>query len=86
MIVRYNTSVYTPAGWRGVTMTAEVEPTGKMATVLKVLTIDGEEVKPTMSRTGAKRQQYHGTGIAHREEGKRKRLSACEILKQSAAA
>lgn len=86
MIVRYNTSVFTPAGWRSVTMTAEVEPTGKMATVLKVLTIDGEEVKPTMSRTGAKRQQYHGTGIAQREEGKRKRLSACEILKQSAAA
>jgi hypothetical protein len=86
MIVKYQTSVFTPAGWRGVTITAEVAPTGKMATVIKVLAIDGEQIKPTMSRTGAKRQQYHGTAIASREEGKRKRLSACEVLKQSAVA
>lgn len=87
MIVKYNASVYTPAGWRGVTITAEVElsASSKMATVVKVIAIDGEKVQPTMSRTGAKRQKYHGTGVAAREEGKRKRLSACEVLKQSAA-
>lgn len=80
MIIKYNTSVFTSAGWRGVTIEAEAESAGKMAVVVKVLAIDGENIKPTMSRTGAKRQQYHGTGIALREEGKRKRLSACQIL------
>lgn len=86
MIVKYNASVYTLAGWRSVTITAEVDISGKMATVVKVLAIDGEKVKPTMSRTGAKRQNYYGTGVANREEGKRKRLSACEVLKQPATA
>jgi hypothetical protein len=87
MIVQYSTSVYTPAGWRDVSITAEATPsaTGKMATVERVIAIDGEKPAPTMSRTGAKRQQFHGTAIASREVGKRKRLSACRIAKASAA-
>jgi hypothetical protein len=32
------------------------------------------------SRTGAKRQKYHAAGIAQREVGMKKRLSACEIV------
>lgn len=42
----------------------------KRAKVLEVITIDGEEVKANMSRTGAKRQSYWGVGAARREEGK----------------
>jgi len=87
MIIQYSTSVYTPAGWRDVSITAEATPSesGKMATVLRVIAIDGEKPTPTMSRTGAKRQQFHGTGIAAREVGKRKRLAACRIAEASAA-
>ena len=80
--IRYTTSVFTQAGWRSVSITALAEPskTGKMARVVEVLLIDGEVPKGTMSRTGAKRQQYHGTGIAQREVGANKRLSACVIV------
>lgn len=80
--ISYNASVFTAAGWRGVTITAMAEPskTGKMARVVEVLEIDGETPTGTMSRTGAKRQQYHGTGIAQREVGANKRISACEII------
>jgi hypothetical protein len=87
MIIQYSTSVYTPAGWRDVSITAEANPSasGKMATVERVLAIDGEKPAGTMSRTGAKRQQFHGTAIASREVGKRKRLSACRVLAYAAA-
>jgi hypothetical protein len=86
MIIRYSTSVYTQAGWRDVSITAEADPTSaKMATVTRVLAIDGEQPAPTMSRTGAKRQQFHGTGIAAREVGKRKRLSACRVAAEKIA-
>jgi hypothetical protein len=42
MIIQYSTSVYTPAGWRNVNITAEAAPSesGKMATVLRVIAID----------------------------------------------
>ena len=80
MQITYSTSVFTPAGWRGVTVTAEAEQVSKaMAKVTKVIAIDGEEPTFGMSRTGAKRQQYNGKGIAQREVGARKRLSSCTV-------
>jgi len=78
MKITYNASVKTPAGWRSVTVEAladQVSPS--YAQVFEVLSIDGETPAPTMSRTGAKRQQYWGSGLAAAEVGKRKRLSAC---------
>ena len=80
MIIDYKSSVYTPAGWRSVTIrarAAQISPA--MARVTEVLTIDGETPSRTMSRTGAKRQEYWGTGTAAREIGARKRLSTCTI-------
>lgn len=80
MIIDYKSSVYTPAGWRSVTIRARAEQISPaMARVTEVLTIDGETPSRTMSRTGAKRQEYWGTGTAAREIGARKRLSACTI-------
>ena len=80
MQISYNASVFTPAGWRGVTITAEAEQTSKaMATVTKVIAIDGEDPHYGMSRTGANRQKYNGKGIAEREVGARKRLSSCTV-------
>lgn len=82
MIIGYKSSVYTPAGWRSVTIRARAEQISPaMARVTEVLTIDGETPSRTMSRTGAKRQEYWGTGTAAREIGARKRLSACDKLK-----
>jgi hypothetical protein len=49
-----------------------------MAKVVKDTAIDGEAPTGTMSRTGAKRQQFWGHGIAEREVGAKKRLSSCE--------
>ena len=78
--IDYTASVYTPAGWRSVTITAEADQTSPgMATVTKVIAIDGEAPAYGMSRTGAHRQQYNGLGVAQREIGQRKRLSACVI-------
>ena len=79
--IRYVTSVYTPAGWRGVVITAEASKTSeKMALVVEVLEINGESPKSSMSRTGASRQRFNGASISCREAGAKKRLSACEIL------
>jgi hypothetical protein len=78
MIIDYNASVKTPAGWRGVTIKAEAERVSAgMARVTRVIAIDGEAPAGTMSRTGARRQEFWGTGTANREIGTRKRLSAC---------
>ncbi len=81
MKIKYDAGVYTPAGWRGICITAEATPSasGKMAEVTHVLAINGEQPAPTMSRTGANRQKFWGTGVAAREVGKRKRLSACLV-------
>jgi len=79
--ISYKASVFTPAGWRGVTITAAATKTSeKMALVVEVLEINGEHPKSTMSRTGASRQKFNGCGISRREEGAKKRLSACEIV------
>jgi phage terminase large subunit-like protein len=81
IVIKYTASVYTPAGWRGVTITAKATKTSeKMALVVEVLEINGESPKSSMSRTGASRQRFNGRGISCREVGAKKRLSACEIL------
>lgn len=81
MKIEYTASVFTPAGWRGVTIAADAERiSAGMARVLAVLAIDGETPAGTMSRTGARRQQFSGSGVAAREVGARKRLSACNVL------
>jgi hypothetical protein len=78
--IEYETSVFTPAGWRGVTIRAEAVPTSaKMATVCRVVVIDGEAPLGYTTRTGAKRQRYNARGIAQREIGARKRLSSCVL-------
>lgn len=79
--IKYTSSVFTPAGWRGVTIKATATKTSeKMAEVVEVLEIDGEDPKCNMSRTGASRQRYNGKSISYREVGAKKRLSTCEIL------
>ena len=81
--IKYQASVFPPAGWRGVYITAEAEQTSeKMAKVLQVILIDGEAPVGYTSRTGAKRQTYHAAGIAQREIGKNKRLSSCTIIEK----
>lgn len=79
-IVKYKTSVLVPAGWRDVIITAMVEQTSpKMAVVKDVVEIDGRPAAGYMSRGGGSshRQRFHAGGVAQREIGKRKRLSAC---------
>ena len=79
--IEYSASVMVPAGWRSVTITAEAEKTSeKMAKVINVIAIDGEEPNGYTSRTGAKRQTYNASGIARREVGSKKRLSSCKII------
>lgn len=81
MIVKYNSSVKTAAGWRSVSLLAEVERVSeKTARVTRVLEIDGAVPAFSMSRTGAKRQGYNGLFFAGAEVGKRKFLSSCEIV------
>ena len=81
MKIEYTASVFTPAGWRGVTIAADAERiSAGMARVLAVTAIDGETPASTMSRTGARRQQFSGSSVAAREVGARKRLSACSVL------
>lgn len=80
LAIQYTASVFTAAGWRNVTITAEADQTSAgMATVTRVTAIDGEAPTCGMSRTGARRQAFNGNAIAKREIGARKRLSACAI-------
>lgn len=75
--VEYNSSVFTPAGWRGVTITAAAEQISeKRCRVLAVMLIDGKVPSGYTSRTGAKRQAYNAAGVSHREVGKIKNLSS----------
>lgn len=83
MLIRYQSSVKVPAGWRSVTIRANAHKVSPgFAVVDQVVMIDGEPVARSMSRTGANRQSYHGTWWASIEEGKRKRLSACDIIEE----
>ena len=76
--ITYNSSVFTPAGWRGVVVTAKAERlSAKRAEVVTVVDIDGEGNSGYASRTGAKRQQYNVGGTAKREVGAVKILAKC---------
>ena len=75
--VEYKTSVKTAAGWRSVYMIAEAKKISeKRVQILRVNSIDGEEIKPFMSRTGANRQKYNGSYFASQEIDKKKNISA----------
>lgn len=79
--IEYKSSVFTPAGWRGVVIEARAKHVSpKMLEVLEVLRIDGEYPIGYTSRTGAKRQTYNASGVAQREIGARKRLSCVRVV------
>ena len=81
MKIKYSIGVKVPAGWRSVTVIAVAEKiSAAMVQVKEILTIDGEKPSYGQSRTGAKRQEFNGMYWANAETGKKKRLSACEIL------
>ena len=83
MKIKYTTSVFTPAGWRGEVITAIVEKISeKRAKVKEVIDIGGNGAYGYASRTGAKRQQYNCGGVAKREIGKIKILSKCELVEE----
>jgi hypothetical protein len=80
MIITYNSSVKTPAGWRSVTVTAEAqEVSDKRVRVIKVSDIDGEGSSGFASRTGANRQKYNLGFFADAEAGKMKNKSSVKI-------
>ena len=81
MQIRYSTAVYTPAGWRSETVTAQAEAISpKRLRVVAVLDIGGNGSAGYASRTGAKRQQYSVGGIAKREVGAVKLLGKVEVV------
>lgn len=83
MLIEYSASVFTPAGWRSVPIRARCAPkTAKMVTITEVLTIAGDVPTYGMSVTGAKRQSFNGIGVAAREIGAVKRLSACKVIEE----
>jgi hypothetical protein len=83
MKISYNTAVYTPAGWRSETITAEAEEISpKRLRVISVIDIGGNGASGYASRTGAKRQQYHVGGVAARERGAVKLTSKVQLLEE----
>jgi len=81
MQIRYTTSVFTPAGWRSETVTAQAEAISpKRLRVVSVLDVGGNGTTGYGSRTGAKRQTYHVGGIALREVGSVKLLNKVEVV------
>ena len=71
MIIRYDTSVLTSAGWRNEVITARAESiSGKRCKVVEVLDVGGNGAEGYASRTGAKRQTYSVYNVARREVGK----------------
>lgn len=81
MQIRYSTAVYTPAGWRSETVTAQAEAISpKRLRVVAVLDIGGNGSTGYASRTGAKRQQYSVGGIAKREVGAVKLLGKVGVV------
>jgi hypothetical protein len=76
MKVEYKSSVNTLAGHRSVYIIAEAKKlSDKRVEITNVLTIDDKQPKHTMSRTGAKRQQYDGLYYAAQEVGKKKNIA-----------
>lgn len=81
MIIKYKTSVFTPAGWRDELVTARVELLSpKRGKVVDVIDVGGNGSTGYASRTGAKRQQYHVGGVAKREVGAVKLLGKVEVV------
>lgn len=79
--ISYTASVFTAAGWRPVTIFANAcKISTGMAIVELVTEIDSELPTGYTSRTGSQRQTYHAAGVAKREIGKKKRLSACVLV------
>ena len=77
LVIKYNSSVLTAAGWRSVTILATAkEASAKRVTVDTVELIDGLSPSQTMSRTGSKRQQFDGLYFAGNESGKIKNISS----------
>lgn len=76
-IVKYNSSAIVSAGWRKITIEAEVEVEKKMAVVKNVLKINGEEPAVYQERIGSKPQTHSARAIALMEVGFKKRLSSC---------
>ena len=81
MIIKYDSSVKTAAGWRNVTVTAEADKISeKRLIVQKVVDIDGNGSSGYASRTGAKRQEYSGGYFAKQQIGAVKLTSKVEVL------
>lgn len=79
--IKYDTSVFTPAGWRSVTVTANAEKTSpKRCVIVDVIDIDGNGNVGYASRTGANRQKYNVSYAASNEIGKKKNISSIEVL------
>lgn len=76
LVIKYNSSVLTAAGWRSVTILATAKETSaKRVTVETVELIDGLSPSQTMSITGSKRQRFDGLYFAGNEAGKVKNIS-----------
>ena len=81
MQIKYNTAVFTPAGWRSEVVTAQAEAISpKRLRVTQVLDIGGNGSTGYGSRTGAKRQAYNVGGVALREIGAVKLLGKVEVV------
>ena len=79
--VVYETAVCTPAGWRSETVTALAEKiSAKRVRVTEVVDVGGNGDSGYASRTGANRQRYSVTGVAVREAGKVKNISALSSI------
>ena len=81
MIIRYTSSVKTPAGWRPELITARAEPiTDKRLQVVEVLDIGGNGITGYASRTGAKRQQYDVAYFAKQQIGLVKLINFTKVI------
>lgn len=81
IVIEYGSSIHVPAGWRSIWIRARAKRTSpKMAQVVEVLEIDGEEPVGSLSRTGANRQRYSANVVIEREVGARKRLGSCIVF------
>ena len=70
MIIKYTSSVKTPAGWRPELITARAEAiTPKRLRVVEIIDIGGNGATGYASRTGAKRQQYNVGYFASQQIG-----------------
>jgi hypothetical protein len=79
--IKYNSAVFTPAGWRSEVVTAQAEAISpKRLRVVSVLDVGGNGATGYGSRTGSKRQAYNVGGVALREVGAVKLTSKVEVV------